>query len=121
MRPRLAAIGLGTLLALVLLTAVALNWDALGPPAPNPEIQPAPIGPAGWKQTRRYIVNRVLIVEGESTEPHRAEEIARSVLGPGLDAGAYDEALVYVRAQGGRGPTRRVQWTKAQGFKMIEY
>ena len=119
MTPRLTAIGLGALLSLVLIAAVALNWDALGPPAPNPEIQPAPIGPAGWTQTRRYIVNRVLIVEGESSEPHRAEEIARAVLGKGLEA--YDEALVYVRPKGGAGPTRRVQWTKARGFKTLEF
>lgn len=88
------------------------------PPIPNPPILPAPVGPADWKETRRYTVNRVLLVEGECPDIERALEIAKSVARPSVEA--YDEVLVYVRTPDRR-RTRRVQWMKETGYKLLDY
>ena len=116
MRRRLAALVFG---GVILLGAGAIAVASLGyfdPVAPNPDIRPAPLGPADWKETRRISVLRVLIVEGNTTDRERALEIAQTIARPSSEA--YDEVLVYVRT----GPrTRRVQWTKATGYKMLDY
>lgn len=104
---------------LLLAAATASRYDVFAPPARNPEILPAMAGPAEWKVTRRYSVNRVLIVEGECRARERAGDIAKSVVDTSGEA--YDEVLVYVRAPGDRRHTRRVQWTKATGYRFLAY
>ena len=116
---RLLAIVLGGILVLVLLTAAAARYDAFVPPSPNPDITPAALGPPGWKVTRRYSVNRVLIVEGECSDRDRAGDIARGIVD--VSSEAYDEVLVYVRAPGERLHARRMQWTKAGGYRSLDY
>lgn len=116
---RLIGAAAGAIACFILLIALAAAWGVFDPPAAPPAIRPAPIGPAGWKETRRYSVNRVVIIEGESPYPERAAEIARELIEPG--SGRYDEVLVYVRPPGDRSRTWRVQWTKAGGFKVIAY
>ena len=104
----------------VILGALAVAAAGLGvfePPIPNPAIIPAPVGPADWKETRRYTVNRILIVEGTTTDLERALEIAKSVARPSPEA--YDEVLVYVRTRD-RLKTRRVQWIAGQ-YKLLAY
>jgi hypothetical protein len=115
---RFLAIALGGLLVLLLLTAAAVRYDVLDPPS-HPDISPAPIGPAGWKVTRRYSLNRVLIIEGECRERARAREIAESIVD--VSSEAYDEVLIYVRPPGERLHARRVQWTKAGGYQLLDY
>lgn len=105
---------------LLLAAAAASRYDVFVPPARNPEILPAVIGPAEWKVTRRYSVNRVLIVEGECRAAReRAGDIAKSIVDASGEA--YDEVLVYVRAPGERLHARRVQWTKALGYRLLDF
>ncbi len=106
------------LLALMVLAATAVRYDILEPP-PNPDIRPGRIGPSGWKVTRRYSVNRVLIVEGECHDRERATAIAEGIVD--VSSEGYDEVLVYVRAPGERMHARRVQWTKASGYRLLDY
>jgi hypothetical protein len=116
-RRRLLALVFG---GVVLLGAGAAAVASLGyfdPVAPPPDIRPAPISAADWKETRRYSVLRVLIVEGRTTDRERAVEIATLIARPSSEA--YDEVLVYVKTPGDH--TRRVQWTKAGGFKVLDY
>lgn len=127
MSRRLVAAAAGGIASLLIVIALATAWGAFEPPMEHPAITPAPIGPGGWKETRRYSVNRVVIIEGESTHPERAEEIARGLIEP--QSGLYDEVLIYVRnpttlrasPAGSGAKTWRVQWTKAGGFKLLEY
>ena len=107
------------MLVLAVLAATAFRYDLLDLVAPNPEIVPPAIAPPGWKVTRRISVNRVLIVEGESRHPEWAAEIARSIVR--ASSQAYDEVLVYVRAPGERIHARRVQWTNAGGYRVLDY
>jgi len=122
---RLAIVAAAAVGVFVVLLAVANTWGAFDPPAQNPEIRPAPVGPGDWKETRRYGVNRIVVIEGESAHPERAPEIARELMEP--ISGLYDEVLIYVRpstplgAGAARPRTRRVQWTKATGFRVLEY
>src|SRR5687767_7660756 len=124
MRP-IYAVALSAAVVLVVLLGIAASWGAFDPPAPNPEIVPAAIGPPAWKVTKRYSVNRVLIVEGESTDRERAMEIAKFLVGPSEEA--YDEVLVYVKSpsadpEGSRHTrTRRVQWTKKGGYRVLDF
>ncbi len=104
---------------LLLAAATASRYDVFDPPARNPDILPAMIGPAEWKVTRRYSVNRVLIVEGECRDRDSAADIARSIVDRSSEA--YDEVLVYVRAPGDRAHARRVQWTKATGYRLLDF
>ena len=106
------------MLVLLLVAATAVRYDLIDPP-PNPEILPAPLGPPGWKVTRRYSVSRVLIVEGECRDRDSATEIAKSIVRTSREA--YDEVLVYVRAPGESIHARRVQWTKPEGFKLLDF
>lgn len=133
MMRRLAIVAAAAVATFGVLLAVANGWGAFDPPTLNPEIRPAPIGPADWKETRRYTVNRVVVIEGESAHPERAPEIARELMEP--ISGLYDEVLIYVRPSTalGAGPstppgtnaarprTWRVQWTKAGGFRVLQY
>ena len=100
------------------LGAVAAGLGVFEPPAPNPQIIPAPVGPADWKETRRYSVNRILIVEGTTHDLERATEIANAIARPSTEA--YDEVAVYVRTPD-RSRTRRVTWRKATGFKLLDF
>jgi hypothetical protein len=100
------------------LAAAAAGLGVFEPPAPNPQILPSPIGPADWKETRRYSVNRILIVEGTTSDLERAVEITKLIARPSTEA--YDEVLVYVRTADRR-KTRRVQWMKATGFRVLDY
>lgn len=104
--------------ALLALLVMAAGCDALGPPQPHPEIKPSPIGQPDWRVTRRYSVNRVLVVEGQCRDRERAIEIAKGIVDPVREA--YDEVLVYVRPPD-RSRTRRVQWTKKDGFRLLDY
>ena len=117
MRRRLAVIVVGGVVLLGAGAAAITSLGVLEPVAPNPAIRPAPIGPADWKETRRISVLRVLIVEGNTTDRERAVEIAQKIARPSSEA--YDEVLVYVRTPGHR--TRRVQWTKATGYRILDY
>lgn len=112
-----AAFGLALVLGAVMLRTA--GCDALAPPRPNPDIAPAPIHAPDWKETRRYSVNRVLIVEGECLDPERAVAIAKWIVAPSTEA--YDEVLVYVRTPGEPERTRRVQWTKEGGYRVLDY
>lgn len=122
---RLAVVAAIAVASFAVVLALADRWGAFDPPAQNPGIRPAPIGAAHWKETRRYGVNRVVVIEGESTNPERALEIARELMEP--ISGLYDEVLIYVRpstslgASAARPRTWRVQWTKATGFRVLEY
>lgn len=100
------------------LAAAAAGLGVFEPPIPNPDIIPAPVGPADWKETRRYSVNRILIVEGITNDLERAMEIAQQIARPGTEA--YDEVAVYVRTPD-RMRTRRVTWRKATGYKLLDY
>lgn len=104
--------------ALVAVLCMAAGCDAIGPPQAHPEIKPSPIGRPDWRVTRRYSVTRVLIVEGECRDRERALEIAKAIVDPVAEA--YDEVLVYVRPPD-RSSTRRVQWTKHDGFRVLDY
>ncbi len=115
---RLLAVSLGAVLTLAFVLLAALGFDAFRPPAPNPDIRPAHVGPPAWKVTRRYSVNRVLIVEGESDDLERGQEIATWLVGSSAEA--YDEVLVYVRPPD-KSRTRRVQWTKKDGFRVLDF
>jgi len=125
MSRRLIAAAAGGVASLLVVIALATAWGAFDPPLEHPAIRPAPVGPGGWKETRRYGVNRVVIIEGESTHPERAEDIARGLIEP--RSGLYDEVLIYVRPStalrdsGGRTKTWRVQWTEAAGFQVLTY
>ena len=116
---RVLAICSGGAVGLALLVGVTIGWDTLGPPVPPPEIRPAPIVEPDWKITRRYSVNRVLIIEGECADRERAVEIAKSYVG--LSTESYDEVLVYVKASNDRTRTRRVQWTKKDGYRVLDF
>ena len=116
MRRRLLVIVFGGVVLLGAGVAAIASLGVLDPVAPIPAIRPAPIGPADWKETRRYSVMRVLIVEGNTTDRERAIEIANDIARPATQA--YDEVLVFVRTAHG---TRRVQWTKAGGFRILDY
>ncbi|MEX2271054.1 MAG: hypothetical protein WD690_06265 [Vicinamibacterales bacterium] len=118
MRP-IYAVALVAVISIAVCLGIVATWGAFRPPDPNPEIVPAAIGSPAWKVTKRYSVNRVLIVEGESTDRERAMEIARFLVGPSEEA--YDEVLVYVRAQGDPTRTRRVQWTKKDGYRILDF
>lgn len=118
MRLALAAL-FGLALALGAVVLRTAGCDALAPPRPNPEIVPAPIHAPDWKETRRYSVNRVLIVKGECPDPERAAAIAKWIVEPATEA--YDEVLVYVTTPGARARTRRVQWTKETGYRVLDY
>ena len=116
---RLSAVLVCGLVIVGALAAVAAGLGVFEPPAPNPEIIPAPVGPADWKETRRYSVNRILIIEGTTSDIQRAVDIAKTVARPSPEA--YDEVLVYVRTKD-RMKTRRVQWMKGGGdYKVLAY
>lgn len=112
-----ASFGLALVLGAILLRTA--GCDAFAPPRPNPEIVPAPIHAPDWKETRRYSVNRVLIVKGECPDPERAVAIAKWIVEPSTEA--YDEVLVYVMTPGEHARTRRVQWTRAAGYRLLDY
>lgn len=112
-----ASFGLALVIGAVLLRLG--GCDALAPPRPNPEINPAPIHAPDWKETRRYSVNRVLIVKGECADLERAAAIAKWIVEPATEA--YDEVLVYVTTPGEHARTRRVQWTRKTGYRVLDY
>ena len=116
MRRRLLVLVVGGVILLGAGAAAITSLGVFEPVAPNPDIRPAPLGPADWKETRRYSVLRVLIVEGNTASLDRAVEIANMIARPSAEA--YDEVLVYLRS--GQ-KTRRVQWTKAAGYKVLDY
>ena len=116
MRRRLSVLLFGGVVLAGAGAAAVASLGVFQPVAPNPDIRPAPLGPADWKETKRYSVLRVLIVEGNTTDRERALEITNTIARPLTEA--YDEVLVYVRTKDG---TRRVQWTKAGGFKTLDY
>lgn len=107
------------MLGVLLLAATTVGYDMPTPPPPHPDINPATLGMPGWKVTRRVSVNRVLIVEGECLDRERAGEIAKSIVD--ISSQGYDEVLVYVRAPGERMHARRVQWTNAGGYRVLDY
>ena len=112
------AIVLGGLAAVGIVIA-AVSWrNAVEAPTPHPEILPPSIGAPDWRETRRYSVNRVLVVEGECGSRDRAEEIARSIVGK--SPAAYDEILVYVRTRDQK-TTRRVLWRPATGYHVLDF
>ena len=88
------------------------------PPPPNPEIKPSPLATPGWTETRRYSANRALIVEVQCEDRDRALGIGQALVRPVEKV--YAEVLVYVRPPD-RSWTRRVQWTPAGGFKLLDY
>ena len=96
-----------------------MSWGVFDPPRANPDIQPAPIRAPDWKETRRYSVNRVLIVKGECPDLERAVAIAKWIVEPSTEA--FDEVLVYVTTPGEQARTRRVQWTKEAGYRLLDY
>ncbi|MDQ3071586.1 MAG: hypothetical protein M3R55_17885 [Acidobacteriota bacterium] len=100
----------------------ALTLAGCSPPEAqraNPAIRPATISGRGWVVTRRYSANRALIVNIECRDREQAVAVARSIVDPVKEL--YAEALVYVRPPGGAGWTRRVQWTSATGYKVLDY
>ena len=118
MRRRLAVILFGGVILLVAGVAAVASLGVFQPLSQNPAIRPAPIGAGDWKETRRYSVMRVLIVEGHTTDLERAIDITNAIARPASEA--YDEVLVYVRTPDRR-HTRRVQWTKATGFRVLDF
>jgi hypothetical protein len=79
---------------------------------------PSPLTTPGWKETRRYSVNRVLIVEVQCADRERALEIGRAIVQPVTKA--YEEVLIYVRPPN-RSWTRRVQWRPGADFRLLDY
>jgi hypothetical protein len=113
-----ASFGLALVLAAVLLRPAGCN-TLEPPPRPTPEIAPALAHEPGWNETRRYSVNRVLVVRGESFDLERALAIAKGIVEPAAEG--YDEVLVYVSTPGDDPRTRRVQWTKDTGYRLLDY
>ena len=99
------------------MAAIASSLGVFQPAFPNPTIRP-PFGPMDWKETRRYSVNRVLIVEGVAPDIERALAIAQAIGRPSTEA--YDEMAIYVRTPD-RSRTRRVTWTKASGYTLLDF
>lgn len=116
---RLLAVALAGILALAVVAGLATVYGAFTPSIPQAHIGPSPIGPPSWNERRRYSVNRVLIVEGESDTRENAASIAEWIVGP--SELAFDEVLVYVRTRKEPSLTRRVQWTRAAGYRVLDF
>ena len=74
----------------------------------------------GWKVVEMTSAQRALVVEVDTRRLNEAVAIAQQIVGPVSDR--YDEVLVYFFDQPAANPrfaSLRVQWTPANGYRML--
>lgn len=95
---------------------------AAAPRAPGNVLAPPTPGPSAfaWRLVDATSAERMMVLEVETARPGEAVAIAQQLTEPYKDR--YDEVLVFFFEPNAnpRLALRRVQWTRAQGYRTLE-